>query len=110
MAGPVPVGILRASAAPCGTGKKWDSTRSTCWLFHPPLPPTIFTPRDHHSHPGSGRSVMTGSTKYIFVTGGVTSSLGKGIISASLAKLLQARGFTVTIQKLTRTSTSIPVR
>ncbi len=40
------------------------------------------------------------STKYIFVTGGVTSSLGKGIVSASLAKLLQARGYTVTIQKL----------
>lgn len=40
------------------------------------------------------------STKYIFVTGGVTSSLGKGIISASLAKLLQARGYAVTIQKL----------
>ncbi|PID68305.1 MAG: CTP synthetase [Flavobacteriia bacterium] len=39
-------------------------------------------------------------TKYIFVTGGVTSSLGKGIIAASLAKLLQARGYTVTIQKL----------
>lgn len=38
--------------------------------------------------------------KYIFVTGGVTSSLGKGIIAASLAKLLQARGFRVTIQKL----------
>ena len=38
-------------------------------------------------------------TKYIFVTGGVTSSLGKGIISASLAKLLQSRGYTVTIQK-----------
>jgi len=38
--------------------------------------------------------------KYIFVTGGVTSSLGKGIISASLAKLLQGRGFSVTIQKL----------
>ena len=38
--------------------------------------------------------------KYIFVTGGVTSSLGKGIIAASLAKLLQARGLTVTIQKL----------
>lgn len=37
--------------------------------------------------------------KYIFVTGGVTSSLGKGIISASLAKLLQARGLRVTIQK-----------
>ncbi len=40
------------------------------------------------------------STKYIFVTGGVTSSLGKGIISASLAKLLQSRGYSVTIQKL----------
>lgn len=39
-------------------------------------------------------------TKYIFVTGGVTSSLGKGIIAASLAKLLQARGYRVTIQKL----------
>jgi CTP synthase len=39
------------------------------------------------------------TAKYIFVTGGVTSSLGKGIIAASLAKLLQARGFTVTIQK-----------
>jgi len=38
--------------------------------------------------------------KYIFVVGGVASSLGKGIISASLAKLLQARGFSVTIQKL----------
>lgn len=43
---------------------------------------------------------MSNSTKYIFVTGGVTSSLGKGIVSASLAKLLQARGYTVTIQKL----------
>ena len=40
------------------------------------------------------------TTRYIFVTGGVTSSLGKGIISASLAKLLQSRGFSVTIQKL----------
>jgi len=38
--------------------------------------------------------------KYVFVTGGVTSSLGKGIISASLAKLLQAGGYSVTIQKL----------
>ncbi len=37
--------------------------------------------------------------KYIFVTGGVTSSLGKGIFAASLAKLLQSRGFSVTIQK-----------
>ncbi len=43
---------------------------------------------------------MFTNTKYIFVTGGVTSSLGKGIISASLAKLLQARGYTATIQKL----------
>ena len=40
------------------------------------------------------------STKYIFVTGGVTSSLGKGIVSASLATLLQSRGYSVTIQKL----------
>ncbi len=39
-------------------------------------------------------------TKFIFVTGGVTSSLGKGIIAASLGKLLQARGFKVTNQKL----------
>jgi CTP synthase len=43
---------------------------------------------------------MSSKTKYIFVTGGVTSSLGKGIVSASLAKLLQGRGFSVTIQKL----------
>jgi len=39
-------------------------------------------------------------TKYVFVTGGVTSSLGKGIISASLGRLLKARGYKVTIQKL----------
>ena len=38
-------------------------------------------------------------TKYIFVTGGVASSLGKGIISASIGKLLQARGYNITIQK-----------
>ncbi len=43
---------------------------------------------------------MLKDTKYIFVTGGVTSSLGKGIISSSLAKLLQSRGYSVTIQKL----------
>lgn len=43
---------------------------------------------------------MTTTAKYIFVTGGVTSSLGKGIIAASLAKLLQAQGYRVTIQKL----------
>ena len=40
-----------------------------------------------------------GSTKYIFVTGGVTSSLGKGIVGSSLGKLLRARGLSVTIQK-----------
>ncbi len=43
---------------------------------------------------------MSSQSKYVFVTGGVTSSLGKGIIAASLAKLLQARGYSVTIQKL----------
>lgn len=42
---------------------------------------------------------MATSPRYLFVTGGVTSSLGKGIVSASLAKLLQARGYRVTIQK-----------
>ena len=42
----------------------------------------------------------TNKTKFIFVTGGVASSLGKGIISASLARLLQARGYKVAIQKL----------
>jgi CTP synthase len=44
--------------------------------------------------------ITMSTTKYVFVTGGVTSSLGKGIIAASLAKLLQERGFSVTIQKL----------
>ncbi len=43
---------------------------------------------------------MVANTRYIFVTGGVTSSLGKGIIASSLAKLLQSRGYSVTIQKL----------
>lgn len=42
---------------------------------------------------------MASKTKYIFITGGVTSSLGKGIIAASLGKLLQSRGLSVTIQK-----------
>ncbi|MEO0474194.1 MAG: CTP synthase, partial [Bacteroidota bacterium] len=42
---------------------------------------------------------MSETTKYIFVTGGVTSSLGKGILAASLAKLLQLRGYNTTIQK-----------
>lgn len=44
-------------------------------------------------------SYMSQKTKYIFVTGGVTSSLGKGILASSLAKLLQLRGYRVTIQK-----------
>lgn len=43
---------------------------------------------------------MENSPKYIFVTGGVTSSLGKGIVASSLGMLLQARGYSVTIQKL----------
>ena len=43
--------------------------------------------------------IAVGETKYIFVTGGVASSLGKGIISSSIGKLLQARGYKVTIQK-----------
>ena len=42
---------------------------------------------------------MASQTKYIFITGGVTSSLGKGIIAAALGKLLQSRGLSVTIQK-----------
>lgn len=42
---------------------------------------------------------MSGKTKYIFITGGVVSSLGKGIVGASLGKLLRARGFSVTMQK-----------
>lgn len=46
------------------------------------------------------KSMSKKQTKYIFVTGGVTSSLGKGIVSASLGLLLKSRGFNVTIQKL----------
>jgi len=45
------------------------------------------------------QALAKGQTKYIFVTGGVVSSLGKGIISASIGKLLQARGYNITIQK-----------
>lgn len=45
-------------------------------------------------------NLQMANTKYIFVTGGVISSLGKGIIASSLGKLLQARGYKVTIQKL----------
>ncbi len=46
------------------------------------------------------RQIKLPETRYIFVTGGVTSSLGKGILASSLAKLLQSRGYRVTIQKL----------
>ena len=45
------------------------------------------------------KGIIVANTKYIFVTGGVVSSLGKGIVSASLGKLLQARGYRVTIQQ-----------
>jgi CTP synthase len=54
-------------------------------------------PRFLHNY-NTNNNIMN-QTKYIFVTGGVTSSLGKGIIAASLAKLLQARGYRTTIQK-----------
>ena len=54
---------------------------------------SFFTQLQQHTN-----NIMN-QTKYIFVTGGVTSSLGKGIIAASLAKLLQARGYRTTIQK-----------
>lgn len=47
------------------------------------------------------------TTNYIFVTGGVVSSLGKGIAAASPAAILEARGLNVTIMKLIRISTSI---
>ena len=49
-------------------------------------------------------------TKYIFVTGGVASSLGKGIIASSIGKLLQARGLTSRFRSLILTSTSTQVR
>jgi len=48
--------------------------------------------------------------KHIFVTGGVVSSLGKGITAASLGLLLKARGLSVAMQKIDPTSTSTPVR
>lgn len=57
-------------------------------------------PQNNPSDTTSSRPETARNSRYIFVTGGVSSSLGKGIVSASLAKLLQARGHTVTIQKL----------
>lgn len=57
-------------------------------------------PQNNPSDTTSPRPETVRNSRYIFVTGGVSSSLGKGIVSASLAKLLQARGHTVTIQKL----------
>lgn len=50
--------------------------------------------------PLNQKSMKSKTAKYIFVTGGVTSSLGKGIVASSLGMLLQARGYSVTIQKL----------
>ena len=57
----------------------------------------VLLPRFLHNYNTNNNRMN--QTKYIFVTGGVTSSLGKGIIAASLAKLLQARGYRTTIQK-----------
>jgi CTP synthase len=57
-------------------------------------------PQNNPSNTNPSRPETVRNSRYIFVTGGVSSSLGKGIVSASLAKLLQARGHTVTIQKL----------
>ena len=48
------------------------------------------------------------SVKYVFVTGGVVSGLGKGITAASLGRLLKSRGYKVTMQKLTLISILIP--
>ena len=59
----------------------------------------VFLPRFEIKIESKLQNLIMNSTKYIFVTGGVTSSLGKGIIAASLAKLLQARGYRTTIQK-----------
>ena len=57
-------------------------------------------PQNNPADTTASRSETVRNSRYIFVTGGVSSSLGKGIVSASLAKLLQARGHSVTIQKL----------
>ena len=57
-------------------------------------------PQNNPSDSTSSLPETVRNSRYIFVTGGVSSSLGKGIVSASLAKLLQARGHSVTIQKL----------
>jgi CTP synthase len=59
----------------------------------------VLLPRFLNSNNTTTGGIIMNQTKYIFVTGGVTSSLGKGIIAASLAKLLQARGYRTTIQK-----------
>ncbi|MFP3416039.1 hypothetical protein SB773_31855, partial [Bacillus sp. SIMBA_074] len=50
--------------------------------------------------PSSGRSQTNGTTKHLFVTGGVVSSLGKGLPAASVGNLLTARGVRVVMQKL----------
>ena len=63
--------------------------------------PHTTTNESSNTHSSTNDNSLKGrNSRYIFVTGGVSSSLGKGIVSASLAKLLQARGYNVTIQKL----------
>src|SRR5439155_4275745 len=56
-------------------------------------------PRRTDAGPSRARPVGPGVTKYVFVTGGVVSSLGKGITAASLGRLLKSRGLTVQVQK-----------
>lgn len=74
--------------------KKPRAVPKAKWDFSLPLYPIRITTKSSLS------SILMGSsTKYIFITGGVTSSLGKGIIASSLGKLLQSRGLSVTIQK-----------
>ncbi len=57
-------------------------------------------PREDGRGPGGGPATRSGAVKHIFVTGGVSSALGKGITAASLGRLLKARGLRVTMQKL----------
>jgi CTP synthase len=68
-------------------------------LSHHPLRITLDTTDRLQDACFDGKTTSTVQTKYIFVTGGVTSSLGKGIVCASLGRLLEARGLRVTIQK-----------
>ena len=71
-----------------------SASRPLAVMSVPPRPLTVY-----HSGAKDDIIQIDMRTNYIFVTGGVVSSLGKGIISASIGKLLQARGYKVTIQK-----------